>query len=198
MDQPMPPLIVSPPSTVSVPAAKTQAGSEFSVAPTPAILAGILGMALVALALGLAWRKQTRWALALVIVGLLVVGAGLASAAGQAATPSSPAAEPASGEAAAGKPAAANAALAQAEYGKVLFVAKGCVTCHANPRIQAALAPVRTNIGKDLTNYVAAPEFLRIWLKDPKSVKPNTEMPNLELKQVEIEALIAFINSPQE
>jgi hypothetical protein len=40
------------------------------------------------------------------------------------------------------------------------------------------------------------PDFLRSWLKDPRAVRPNTQMPDLGLKQAEIEALIAFLNSP--
>jgi len=41
----------------------------------------------------------------------------------------------------------------------------------------------------------ASPEILRIRLKNPQEAKSNTQMPNLGLSDVEIEALIAFINS---
>ena len=145
----------------------------------------------------LAWRKRTRWALALVLVGLLAWSVGVASAAGISAGLAPPASKLTAGKTAAGEPAAVPP-LSQAEYGKTLFIAKGCVTCHVNPRIEPAFTAFRVDVGKDLTNYVAAPEFLRLWLKDPKAVKPKTEMPNLELSQAEIEALIAFINPPTE
>ncbi|MBI3170086.1 MAG: cytochrome c oxidase subunit II, partial [Chloroflexi bacterium] len=43
--------------------------------------------------------------------------------------------------------------------------------------------------------FTASPEYLRMWLADPKSVKRLTETPNLKLSETEIEALIAFISS---
>jgi len=36
---------------------------------------------------------------------------------------------------------------------------------------------------------------LHLRFKDPTLVKSNTQMPNLNLSETEIEALIAFINS---
>jgi hypothetical protein len=47
----------------------------------------------------------------------------------------------------------------------------------------------------NLSNFSANPEVLFMRLKDPASVKSDTQMPNLELRQEEIEALVAFINS---
>jgi len=38
-----------------------------------------------------------------------------------------------------------------------------------------------------LTHYRPDPEFLRRWLKDPKAIRPATEMPTLGLQQDEIE-----------
>jgi cytochrome c551/c552 len=212
MEQPMPDLIVSSPmvsepvasqSAASMPAVKIPTSAAFSF--TPAILAGVLGFAFVCLAIGLAWRKRTRWALAVALVGLLAWGVGVASAASRPASLAPPANNQRSAAAAgarktstnksvAGK-AAAGRPITQEEYGKILFVAKGCATCHVNPRVEAEFVPFRVDVGKNLTGYVASAEFLRIWLKDPKAVKPKTEMPNLELSQAEIEALIAFINS---
>jgi cytochrome c2 len=79
---------------------------------------------------------------------------------------------------------------AQAEYGQALFVAKGCATCHVHSE---AAARWTTNVGPVLTDYVAAPEFVHTWLKDPQAIKPATEMPNLELREEEIDALVAFL-----
>jgi hypothetical protein len=75
-----------------------------------------------------------------------------------------------------------------------LFVAKGCVTCHVNNRIDNKYVEFSTNIGPNLSQYAASPEFLRMWLKDPAAVRPNTQMPNLELGEAEIEALVAFLS----
>jgi Cytochrome c len=193
MDQPMPELMVS------------QAVAKLAVQPKfsliPAVSAGLLGVAILCMVLGLVLRKRARWAAALVLAGVLAAGVGIASAASQPRSGAASADKPAAG----GNQAQGNGALGQevngqpltqAEYGKELFIAKGCVTCHVNPHIEPAFKAFQVNIGKDLTNYAASPEFLRLWLKDPRSIKPETKMPTLELSQAEIEALIAFLSPP--
>ncbi len=47
----------------------------------------------------------------------------------------------------------------------------------------------------NLSSFSASPEILRIRLKDPSAAKSDTQMPQLNLSEAEIEALIAFINS---
>ena len=84
------------------------------------------------------------------------------------------------------------------EQGKMLFVAKGCFMCHAHSNITrsgeysgaygAGGAPTLTP-----NKWDAA--YLRTWLKNPKAVKPTTQMPNLELKDKEIESLVAFLTA---
>jgi mono/diheme cytochrome c family protein len=77
-----------------------------------------------------------------------------------------------------------------AAIGQVLFVAKGCSACHSH----AAVAGNGGRIGAPpLANGVLKAEYLRQWLADPKAIKPATFMPNLGLKQNEIEALTAFL-----
>jgi cytochrome c2 len=78
-----------------------------------------------------------------------------------------------------------------AATGKALFMAKGCATCHIHEAVEAAFS---VQSGPDLTDYTVVPEYLRIWLKDPRAIKPATEMPQLELSEGEIEALIAFLS----
>ncbi|MCO6453540.1 MAG: c-type cytochrome [Caldilineales bacterium] len=78
----------------------------------------------------------------------------------------------------------------QGHYGEALFMAKGCATCHIRSGIDQ---PFVTQVGPNLSEYKSSPEFLRLWLADPASIRPNTKMPNLELSQDEIEALIAFL-----
>jgi cytochrome c2 len=82
---------------------------------------------------------------------------------------------------------------ADADYGRALFSAKGCVTCHHHGAIPGSGQLGGSDV-PDLTNYTANADFLRTWLKDPRAIRPNTWMPNLELKKDEIEALIAFLS----
>lgn len=78
------------------------------------------------------------------------------------------------------------------ELGQTLFVAKGCLTCHSHQAIDLA-GNISVNVGPDLTQPAFTPAYLRVWLKNPAAVKPETPMPNLGLKQAEIEALVAFL-----
>ncbi|HYR92212.1 MAG TPA: cytochrome c [Terriglobia bacterium] len=73
--------------------------------------------------------------------------------------------------------------------GARLFAAKGCVGCHRHGEIN----PERTADAKfDLTTKRFPPDYLKKFLADP-SIKP-ADMPKLNLKEDEIEALAAFIN----
>ena len=78
-------------------------------------------------------------------------------------------------------------------YGKALFSAKGCVSCHHHAAIAGSGAFGEGN--PDLTTFRWSAEYLRTWLQNPAAVKPNTYMPNLGLKRDEIEALIAFLSA---
>jgi cytochrome c2 len=89
---------------------------------------------------------------------------------------------------------AAAAAPANVDYGRALFSAKGCITCHRHAAVRGSGMIGEPEV-PDLTKYAANPEFLRTWLKNPQAVRPNSWMPNLELKQDEIEALIAFLSA---
>ncbi len=89
------------------------------------------------------------------------------------------------------------------EIGRRLFLAKGCVVCHTDDKVKPAAAsmdnpdiPMGT-FGPNLTNLQADPAFLQRWLKNPSAVKPGTEMPNLNLSDGEIEALVAFLTAKQ-
>jgi cytochrome c2 len=86
--------------------------------------------------------------------------------------------------------------LSQAELGEQLFVVKGCITCHVNRKVSNYSDYQTIEMGApDLSTYASDPEILHTRLKDPSAVKADTQMPNLGLKAVEIEALIAFITS---
>jgi mono/diheme cytochrome c family protein len=178
MDQPMPSLQVAAGGPVAGEIQSPVQPAPFSIRallglPALVVLAGLLGAGA-----GTYFfvRRRARWAPVIIAAGLLVSSAGFISARAEE------------------KPVEATQSSAAVQLGQKLFVAKGCVTCHTH-----AGAPNRgnisTDVGPNLTEYSASPDYLRVWLKDPQAVKPNnTEMPNLELKESEIEALIAFLN----
>lgn len=80
--------------------------------------------------------------------------------------------------------------------GRALFLAKGCIVCHRNDRV-AATRSGGLDFGDvpNLTHVKIDEDYLRRWLHDPKAVKPGTEMPNLNLSDGEVEALVAFLRS---
>jgi cytochrome c2 len=87
------------------------------------------------------------------------------------------------------------AAMAPAERGKNLFVAKGCVGCHTHQNVGAETL---ADIGPDLTTQRFQADYLAKYLRDPSIKTPTTRtqrMPDLELKEPEIAALIAFLNA---
>lgn len=83
--------------------------------------------------------------------------------------------------------------FSQPERGQRLFVAKGCVTCHENARVAGSGI---YKVGPALTDKRFEPNYLRKFLADP-SIKPPTaqeRMPDLNLSDAEIAALVAFLN----
>jgi hypothetical protein len=80
-------------------------------------------------------------------------------------------------------------AFSPATRGVRLFKAKGCIGCHRHVEVNPDHA---TEARFDLTGKRFPPDYLKKFLADP-NVKP-AEMPNLNLKPDEIEALAAFIN----
>jgi mono/diheme cytochrome c family protein len=76
-----------------------------------------------------------------------------------------------------------------ATRGLRLFTAKGCVGCHRHIEVNPEH---KTDTKFDLTGRRFQQDYLKKFLADP-SIKP-AEMPNVNLKQDEIEALAAFIN----
>ena len=83
------------------------------------------------------------------------------------------------------------AADPDAAQGQVLFRAKGCATCHRHDGAGEGTGQIA--IGPDLSAYRPDPDFVRRWLADPAAVRPGTQMPDLELSDEEISALIAFL-----
>ena len=75
--------------------------------------------------------------------------------------------------------------------GEALFVAKGCIQCHVYDRV--TMAENMIQIGPNLTYVKRPPEYLQAWLTNPPALKPETQMPNLQLSEAEIDELVAFL-----
>lgn len=149
-----------------------------------------LGVGLVGLAVAVTRKSRT----ALVLTGLALL-VGLGSFVTGSTVPKVEAQSKPQQAEAVSEPAQAPG-LSQVEIGQQLFVAKGCIACHRNRKIPNNSKYQTIDMGApDLSNFSASAEILRIRLKDPSAAKSDTQMPNLELKEAEIEALIAFINS---
>jgi len=91
---------------------------------------------------------------------------------------------------------AASLALAPVERGRLLFAAKGCVTCHVHRAVDLEGELARQ--GPDLTERRFPAEYLASFLANPAIKKPTREyfpMPNLALNTREISALVAFVNA---
>ena len=89
--------------------------------------------------------------------------------------------------------------ISDVDRGTQLFTAKGCAGCH----VRESWGPhqIRSSqIGPTLNGKRYQPDWLRQQLANPKT-KPTTSndwgMPNLNLKEEEISALVAFLNQPE-
>ena len=188
MDQPMPVLTVAAPvaETVNPPVVKTEpAAASIS----PVLIVRVLAFAIGLVFLALAYQQKSRLALALTVVTLSI---GIASFMMGSTVPK---VEAQTQNETLSK-VAAERAISQVEIGRQLFIAKGCITCHYNDRAANRSDYWTIDIGApDLSKYSSAPEILFIRLKDPAAAKSDTQMPQLNLKKEEIEALVAFINS---
>lgn len=185
MDQPMPVLTVAAPGAVSASQPVKTEPARTSISPLLILRTLALGIGLIGLVV--AFRRRSRLAAALtafcLVAGfaLFITGAGTASRLEAQSKSSEGLSE---------------SSPAQVDLGRQLFVAKGCVTCHTNTKIPRDMTgSITLDMGSNLSNFSANPEVLRLRLKDPSSVKSDTKMPNLNLSDAEIEALITFINS---
>ncbi len=90
------------------------------------------------------------------------------------------------------------AALAPADRGKQLFVAKGCVTCHTHRSVESDW---EGGVGPELSVRRLEPAYLAKFLADPSIQRTTTNgarMPDFELKEPEIMALVAFLNAERQ
>lgn len=86
--------------------------------------------------------------------------------------------------------------LPDAQRGRRLFVAKGCISCHLHGAVDAGSPG---NVGPELTARRYPAEYLSSILANPSIIRSTRAgappMPNLNLEQREIASLVAFINS---
>jgi hypothetical protein len=91
------------------------------------------------------------------------------------------------------------AAISDVDRGGRLFVAKGCVTCHVNAKVNSVS---EIAMGPDLTERRYTADFLTRFLANPSLVQPpkpgSPSMPVLDLKAREIASLVAFINADRQ
>jgi mono/diheme cytochrome c family protein len=86
-------------------------------------------------------------------------------------------------------------AFSEAERGRRMFAAAGCVTCHTHRDV--GIKGELSDFGPDLSEKRFPPDYLAKFLANP-SIKPPTngkQMPNLQLRDKDIGPLIAFINA---
>jgi len=85
--------------------------------------------------------------------------------------------------------------------GQQIFQSKTCINCHAINGTNAT-----AQVGPDLTHLASretiaagtltnTPENLTAWLKDPQTVKPGALMPDVQLTDDELTALVAYMET---
>jgi cytochrome c oxidase subunit 2 len=88
-----------------------------------------------------------------------------------------------------------------AATGRRIFETTACINCHT---VRGTAANGR--FGPDLTHLMSratlasgaaenTPENLRVWLKDPATIKPGSLMPPMKLSDVELDALARYMQS---
>jgi hypothetical protein len=85
--------------------------------------------------------------------------------------------------------------VTDSERGRRMFASLGCVSCHVHRDVD--IKGELSDFGPDLSEKKFPPAYLAKFLAKP-SIKPPTngkQMPNLDLRQSDINTLIAFINA---
>lgn len=96
---------------------------------------------------------------------------------------------------------AARPTTALAQQGKQAFLSNACVGCHtiAGTTAQGKVGPDLTHVGSRRTIAAgvlpSTPENLARWVRNPQEVKPGTLMPDLNLSETTIDALVAYLES---
>ena len=103
-----------------------------------------------------------------------------------------------------GPPARPESVAAATSEGEKLFLAKGCVACHALNAYDAPKGMVGPNLANvGARSYIAAgtlkntDENLARWIRDPQGIKKGVLMPNLGVTEAEAQALVAYLRAHQ-
>jgi cytochrome c oxidase subunit 2 len=95
-------------------------------------------------------------------------------------------------------------AAAATSEGAKLFLAKGCIACHALNAYDAPKGMVGPNLANvGARSYIAAgtlkntDENLARWIRDPQAIKKGVLMPNLGVTEAEAQALVAYLRAHQ-
>lgn len=188
MQQKMPTLSVAAPSVAVVSESESVTESTTQISTSPNFVIAIAAFVIGLVSLFFAVQRKNKLAASItalcLMIGLALTVAGTSVPVVEAQSESS------SSE-------VIESSLSQVEYGRDLFIAKGCITCHYNSRAasRSEYWTIEPTGATNLSNFSADPLILEMRLKDPTSVNSNSQMPQLELKKEEIDALIAFINS---
>ena len=86
-------------------------------------------------------------------------------------------------------------------YGQRVFMSGGCAVCHTIGGTEA-----RSSVGPNLTHFksrstIAAGALantranLTAWIKNPQAIKPGTQMPPSPLTQVQLDALVSYLET---
>ena len=93
------------------------------------------------------------------------------------------------------------AAAEAADAGRKVFLSLSCVNCHRVGGTSAAGI-----FGPDLTHLMSrdtlgagaisnSPENLRKWVRDPQAIKPGNYMPDMQLSEKELDAVVAYLST---
>ncbi len=82
--------------------------------------------------------------------------------------------------------------------GEQLVEKYGCRNCHRIGGVGALTAPKLDPVVRRDKEVDPAHVTLRLWLRNPKAIRPNTAMPNFHLSDSEIEAIILYLDSVAE
>ena len=89
------------------------------------------------------------------------------------------------------------AASGDATHGKFLFENRGCQGCHVlDPGARRDLVGTYRQFGPNLAGIGSkvSPDWIAMWVKDPKAWNPETKMPNLRLTDAEAADLAAYLS----